>query len=457
MNITLKTGYEISAEMLKSVDIGFYQYKNIRTDEIVTTILLDRKNRKYILPRNSVKLQKAISNIKNTINFTDERLVKSMDKAFALKKDFILRDYQKKAANLIYKNLKNSIDNACILQAKTGSGKTYQLPAIVKKLNQKTLILVDRTNLVTQMYKEFKQNADGDIQVLSKQSQRVADVNISTIQLLLKNKNLLLKLKKEIGFVVLDEAHIVSVGSFTEIITSFSAKYRLAMTATPTRSDGLTGALYDHFSYNKVIGDNPNLLSVKFIVVKHKKSIFYMGKFDAGQAWRDLYSDLELTTEITKLAIKLLNEKKRAVFVYCTNQKGQELLKALFKKDGYSTEVINAKTKKTDREAYIEAFNERKLDFIISGVILQKGISIHRMDTIINFSNHTKESFEQAAGRLRREHKDKNKPLFITFCWEGKGMWKCMEQDEWVQKLCSSYKDTLKVLSYTQFKNFIEK
>ena len=67
-----------------------------------------------------------------------------------------LRQYQKDILNKLYRILK--IKNSCLLSLPTGAGKTVLMSAWAEKMakdNKKTLIIVDREELVFQTLKYF--------------------------------------------------------------------------------------------------------------------------------------------------------------------------------------------------------------------------------------------------------------------------------------------------------------
>lgn len=450
INVNISEGIRVKTKQITPY-LSNYQYKNYRKDTIVTPVFFDKETNEWVLPRNLKKFKSFCKNfnIKKDLRVKD----KDLESSFKLKSHYKPYDWQEEIINQILQYLEMD-EGACILKAPPRTGKTYMLPYIVSKLKKKTLILVDRTNLVEQMYSEFIANSEGDIQIVTAKTDRVADVNISTLQLLNRNKNLIKMFKNQISFVVVDEAHLVSVGALTNVILQFPAYYRLALTATPSRSDGLTPVIFDHFSYNIVESSNPNNLSTYHLIVYYPLQVWYEGIYDANKAWKIIYTNINFVNDIIALAIKM-KEKGRATFIYSTFQDQQELITELLKSKGFSVEIINAKTKAKKRREVLEAFKENKLDFLVSGVILQKGISLHRMDTIINVSNHTKESFEQMVGRIRGLHNEKKDPIIFHFCFGGKGAYKCHNIKAWTSKLSKKNNDKVVRWTYEKFKGFL--
>ena len=448
LKIKFKAGFEIpkSSKLSEIINLHSYIYQDTRKHTSVTTLEIYKD--RYVVPRN---VKKFMNNLiyKGKVKIKDERVINSS--TYELDDNFQLRDYQKEPIRKLIENLKNTKENSCVLQAQTGFGKTITSIYVIKELGQKTLFLADRNNLVEQTYKEYLQNLKkGKVVILnSKNKSETADIYITTLQFLNKNPDVVKRLQKEIGFVIVDEVHIVSVGALTKVITQFPAKYRLGMSATPTRSDGLTKAIYDHFSNNVVIG-KANLLSVNFIQIQTPYSINFFGKSDAGKAWEALYSDFNLLNEVGDFVKKLL-KKDRHILIYSTYQAAQANIQLLLKEKGIEAEIINANTKKAEREKIMNDFKQNKIKVIISGTILQKGISIPILDTIVNLSNHTKESLEQAMGRLRREYPNKKDAYFWDFCFTNKGGYKCNLKYTTALSIKAIYKDKVEKWNYNKW------
>ncbi len=223
--------------------------------------------------------------------------------------------------------------------------------------------------------------------------------------------------------------HIAPAKEFSNIIHQFPAKYRLGLSATPTRSDGLTSIIYDTFGHDKVIGQNPDSLKVYNIVVNTEIPIYFNNKAEYAKKFVQALTSPLPNSKKGLTAIELavesaiqLKAKGRKVFIYLTYRKLHALAKNLLEAAGYSVGVISSGTSAEKRDKMMADFQSGKLDFLVSGVILQKGVSIHALDTILNLSPQNKEGLEQTVGRLRREHSDKKTPMFIYFTFGGKMM-----------------------------------
>lgn len=148
-----------------------------------------------------------------------------------------LREEQRKAFKAYMKNPENSI-----ISLPTGMGKSILGIYIASELKQKTLIIVQKDDLVTGWKKDIKLCFNDKIKVglIKGKSREISNhITLATVQTLNKlTKEEIENLGKEFGLVILDELHHVPASSYA-VIDLFPSKYRLGLTATPERDDGL--------------------------------------------------------------------------------------------------------------------------------------------------------------------------------------------------------------------------
>jgi superfamily II DNA or RNA helicase len=424
--------------------------------EFVSSILISKDRKTLSFPRNFKKFRETYSGNPKKLNFIDKRVLNKFSSPYKLAKDFKLRPHQEEALKKIEKTLKSSEENAVILKASPGWGKTFVLPAILDILKQKTLIVVDRTDLVSQMYEEIKSNTEkASISILSSKNTEIKDINIATFQFLVKNESLLKELSKVIGLSVTDECHTISIGAFTKVVNIIPSKYRIGLSATPTRSDGLTGALYDVMSTNLVDVPEKNKLKVNYLCLSMGTRVSLKTARTPSKAWEKFYSRKDVLFHPALMAKKMLSFG-RAPMIYATYVGAQEELKETLRIMGISSEIINQTVKSKDRKEILDKFQKREIEVLIAGTIMQKGISVHRLDTILNVANHTKESLEQLIGRLRRKNPLKREPLFIDFQYGGKGGRKASLRNGVMSKIASEEKEKVSHWGLEKLENFLK-
>ena len=129
-----------------------------------------------------------------------------------------------------------------IIQLPTGKGKSILALYLAQGLKQKTLVLVHKDDLVVGWTQDIKLcfGDDIDVGLIKAKSRRVAkQITIATVQTLSRmSEEELSQYTQQFGLVVQDECHHVGLNIFN-IIDKFESKYKLGLSATPNRSDGL--------------------------------------------------------------------------------------------------------------------------------------------------------------------------------------------------------------------------
>ncbi|WP_051822204.1 DEAD/DEAH box helicase [Desulfonatronum thiodismutans] len=148
-----------------------------------------------------------------------------------------LRDYQQAAMDAL------APYSDAVLQSPTGSGKTTFALAMIANRKQPALVVVHTSALLEQWADRIEQFLGIQAGLIGNGKGLVRDVTVTTAQ---SAKNRLGNLVGCFGMVVVDEAHRTPCSTFSQVASSFPAKYRLGVTATPQRRDAMTPALHYH-------------------------------------------------------------------------------------------------------------------------------------------------------------------------------------------------------------------
>lgn len=147
-----------------------------------------------------------------------------------------LRDYQEDAVKKLYCAMQG------IYVAPTGSGKTMVAIELIRRLGLQTLILVDRLNLVEQWAKRIESFLGVSVYregMGSKGShQAMFPVSVMTVQSLSRRASPAEGVYPP-GLVILDECHHVTAEMYNFSVDAFPALYRIGLSATPERHEGL--------------------------------------------------------------------------------------------------------------------------------------------------------------------------------------------------------------------------
>lgn len=388
--------------------IKHYRYLN-KDQSYILGVKLSNDKQYIEFPRDLIKFNKIAPNIE----LEDITITPKVNKRINILK-LVLREYQQSVANAIKRYWIRS-RNDIVLCAETGFGKSYCISYFLEELQLKTTILVDKTLLANQMFKEISEHTDADVKLLERDSE-LGDVNIVTYQLLNNNPDLLKKLQETTGFLVLDECHVSPANTMFNIVSGFPAKYRMGLSATPTRSDGLTEIIYDLFGRNIVFGKNKDAIKVTV----HTVQFLDIFGSHASKYKKNLSTLLKSKEKSIINLVKFLVSKGRHICLAVDIQDTQEYYCKLLNSIEIPTAILNSNVSHQQREEYLDDFDKGKLKVLIFLAVGEKGVSIPKLDTIVHLSGcTTKEKVTQLIGRLMRAHPDKKSALFIDLHFFG--------------------------------------
>jgi superfamily II DNA or RNA helicase len=321
-----------------------------------------------------------------------------------------LRDYQEPICDKIYNHiLKYGSGLACLY---TGWGKTACALYLISKLKKKTLIIVHTENLLNQWKERITQfldiNIDIDLGIIQGPICNTTDkkIVIGMIQSI-SMKEYESEVFKDFGFTIYDECHHTPGRVFSRIFYKIGSKYNLGLSATLTRSDGLTKVI-KYFIGDIIVNLKLNKLSPK-ITIKYsnidpiKEKTMINGKLNIPAMINDLCDDFIRNIFIVNI-IKEKYSENRKMLVLTDRRAHCSVLKKLLGNE-YSTGLYYGGFK---NDALQEA-NKQRIIFATYSMA-SEGYDNPELDTLIFASPKSK--IEQAVGRILRQE-NKNEPEVI--------------------------------------------
>ena len=160
----------------------------------------------------------------------------------------------------------DEVDDNAIINAWVSWGKTFTGLAIAGKLRQKTLIVVHTVPLRNQWAKEVEKVYGITPGIIGSGRFEIdAPIVIGNTQTLYRN---ILKIKKEFGTVILDEMHHVSSPTFSRVIDTNYARYKIGLSGTIERKDGKHVVFRDYFGHKVLRPPKENYMIPSIDVVK---------------------------------------------------------------------------------------------------------------------------------------------------------------------------------------------
>ena len=338
---------------------------------------------------------------------------------------FALYPHQQVVEDVVLAHLTKDIN--CLVQAPVRFGKTILLTSLLTKIKKKTLILVDKTLLVEQMFNDIKEYSNLNVGLLSKDGSKF-DITITTFQFLNANPKLLESIRNDFGVLAVDELHVSAASTYTAIINSFPVRVRLGMTATPTRSsDKLTEVLTDLFGNVAVIGENPNALAATTEYIRLPKA-YFPAPYNPKASLSKYLTSPEVASVVYNIIAKHVG---KTIMVVSDIKKVQTF---------YSPYALNSDMKKAERTEVMAKINSGDIKLFSGYGVLLKGITLPKLEIIIHLmAATTQENLQQLRGRLLTPpNKGESKsPIFIEL--QTKNMsWKEEQRERWLATLDKS-------------------
>jgi hypothetical protein len=207
--------------------VRFNRWVGATPEEI--TLLEPGNGGEVIVPRGAVGLvRRALAAVREPLTFEDRRATHPLQ---TLEVKLALRDYQEEAVAVLVKNIQGCAVVPC------GGGKTVIGTAAIARIGQPALVLVHTHDLAEQWRAAFRDIVGveaGDVEGSSAMA-------VATVQsLAAMDPERRTAIGRRFGTVVVDEVHHVPANTFREVLGAMPGKFRLGLTATPTRADGLT-------------------------------------------------------------------------------------------------------------------------------------------------------------------------------------------------------------------------
>lgn len=305
----------------------------------------------------------------------------------------------------------NEVDNSCFINALVGWGKTFTALHIAAKLGQKTLVVVHNTELRDQWIREVETLFGFKPGVISAGRFDIdAPIVVGNVQSIVKN---LKKIEKAFGTLIMDEGHHCPATTFTSIVDSSHARYRIGLSGTMKRKDGKHVMFTDFFGPKVYKPPQNNTLDPTIHLLNSGISL------PPASTWADKVTKLLADPEYQDLIASMALVQARKGHKVLVIADRVEFLKNVAEMLGERAVCVIGET--DDRQAEIAKVENGSADIICgSRQIFSEGISVNCLSCVIlaiPIANDA--TLEQIIGRIMRLFPGKLDPIVIDIQFKG--------------------------------------
>lgn len=291
-----------------------------------------------------------------------------------------LRDYQQQCVDDLRAAFAKK-HRRVLLVAPTGAGKTVMFSYLTQKLTERgnrVLLLAHRDFLLNQIGGTLAQFGIPHGFIAAKRKRELCHLTqVAGVHTL---KNRIQKIAWQPDWIICDEAHHATAGSWNIILSAYPAARVVGVTATPQRLDGKgLGDVFDHMVLGprvQTLMDQGFLSEVRYYspkTVSIEKMRTRMGDF--------VQSEIEEAVNTRGVTGHAVDWYKRAcdgapAIAFCASIKHSENVAAGFKEAGYRWTALHSKMSCAENQAAIKKLGNGELHGVSSCDIISEGFDV---------------------------------------------------------------------------------
>ncbi len=333
--------------------------------------------------------------------------------------DIQLRDYQYPAIQAVKSNKQGIIVMPC------GAGKTETALQIIAELQQPALWITHTRDLLNQSLGRAKNKLHlqkGEYGIIGGGEFTIGThITFATIQSL-KQKDVI-KLSQHFGAVIIDECHRAfmtdnKASMFQYVLERLDALYRIGVTASEHRSDGLIKSMYNLIG-DKIYEVSQERLNNTGNVVKPEIiAIHTHYKYAGNGEFSTVLHDLATNIPRNQIIRTEINQNQDNYCLVLSDRLEQlEWLRWATSDRFAHSEYINGKTNQKERKQAIQRLKNGDSNILFATYSLAKeGLDIPRLERLFLCTPHRdKVAIQQSVGRIMRPFPGKAQPIVYDF------------------------------------------
>lgn len=327
-----------------------------------------------------------------------------------------LRDYQRVAVERFTTITQGTVVIPC------GGGKTRVGIGTIARLRTPTVILVHTLDLAEQWRGELNALVGVNAGLVGDGEVSASTVTVAVIQALARWP--LLELEAflgRFGLVILDEAHHVAASTFRGLIGRCPARYRLGLTATPEREDGLTPLLELFLGEPLAVISHEELISAGVLTLPEIRSIETDFTYPYGGAddYAPMLAALATDEDRNALIAKTIAGEARAGHS-CLVLSGrvdhcEDLVRRL-NAANIGAALLTGRVGKERRKELLDQARAGHLAVLVATSLADEGLDLPRLSRVfLVYPGRARGRTMQRLGRLMRPHPEKASAVLFDF------------------------------------------
>ncbi|MFP2895114.1 DEAD/DEAH box helicase [Corallococcus sp. 4LFB] len=379
-----------------------------------TLYFFRQQERELVLPRGAIHLlRRAADEAGLTLSFEDARV---LPKRLAKLPVVPLRDYQAEAVERLAKATQGMAVLPC------GAGKSVLAVGAISRLRTPTLILVHTLDLAEQWREHVRERLGMEAGLVGAGEEEVRPITVAVVQSLARWEEAKLDaFLHGFGLLVLDEAHHIAASAFHRLVDRCPARYRLGLTATPEREDGLTPLLRLYLGAPLAVVKHEDLVARGVLVVPEVRAVEtafdypYFGASDYAPMLEALAED-KARNDLVLGAVAREAWAGHLCLVLTGRVDHCELLAHRLSAAGLSASALTSEVPREARRALLDQARAGRVRVLVATSLADEGLDLPRLSRVfLAYPGRARGRTVQRLGRLMRPHPEKKSAVLIDF------------------------------------------
>lgn len=376
---------------------------------------LEQEGYQLRAPRGAIDIVKSLAKQRGISVTCEDRRVLPIATLGGLR-PLAMRSYQRDGVDRFARVRQGTVIIPC------GGGKTRVGMGAIAALLTPTLVLVHTHDLAQQWIREIEEQLGIEVGFVGGGECRPSlhGVTVAIIQsLVTMQREPLDRFLRCFGFLILDEAHHVAASTFHTIVNRCPARYRLALTATPQREDGLTALLDLFFGAPLLHVKHEELVAAGVLAVPEVRCVetAFDFKYESADDYSRMCDALVEDQARHKLLVDAVTTEAYAGNI-CLVLSGRvdhcSAVVASLRERGVSAEALTGKVSKKLRTKYLDHARAGTLSVVVATSLADEGLDLPRLSRLfLAFPGRSQGRTIQRLGRLMRPHPEKKDSILF--------------------------------------------
>ncbi len=311
-----------------------------------------------------------------------------------------------------------------LLQATTGGGKTRCAAAVIACLRQPIAWLTHRKDLLVMarasLLECFNLPPEAIGQIGDDGDWFGTHGTVAMVQSLAARPARLQQLAERTGFVIQDEAHHAPAWSWMEVAGHFPAAYRLGLTGTLDRPDGLGPLALAVFGPGYTQVDQDALVDAGLVIIPTIYMVDTGYQHSGSRSWAFLQQsrarDHRRNAVVAAIVLEEVRQGGRVAISVALREHAEILAEMLPAQYGVPAQAVLGTTPTEVRDRAYRAVAEGRL-VVIATQLFDEGVNLPELDAFVAAAQgRSPVQAAQRMGRLMRNWRGKRTPRFYDLC-----------------------------------------